>query len=84
MKYAEIQSLSDAKFKRLTGVPHLIFQQIVAVLEERMPTFGRPPKLSRADQLLLTENTVPSFISAKLTELASQPSAGQSGKLKTC
>ena len=52
MKYAEIQNLSDTKFKRLTGVPHPIFKQMVAILEKTMPTFGRPPKLSRADQLL--------------------------------
>lgn len=46
MKCAEIQNLSDAKFKRLTGVPHILFQQMVAILEEIMPTLCIPPKLS--------------------------------------
>ena len=54
MKYADIQNLSNEKFKRLTGVPHPIFKQMVVILEKSMPTFGRPPKLSRANQLLLT------------------------------
>ena len=54
MKYAEIQNLPDKKFKRLTGVPHPLFKQMVTILEKNMPNFGRPPKLSRANQLLLT------------------------------
>lgn len=54
MKYEEMKTRTDKDFKRLTGVPHTIFTQMVTVLEEGMPHFGRPPKLSRADQLLLT------------------------------
>ena len=54
MRYEEIKARSDQDFKRLTGVEHQTFQKMVAVLEEEMPHFGRPPKLKRADQLLLT------------------------------
>jgi len=54
MRYAEIQDRSDADFKRLTGVTHSTFKKMLAVLEREMPSFGRPPKLSRADQLLMT------------------------------
>jgi hypothetical protein len=54
MRYEEIKERSDKDFKRLTGVEHKTFRQMVAVLETEMPSFGRPPKLSRADQLLMT------------------------------
>ena len=54
MRYEEIKNRSDKNFKRLTGVEHETFKQMVAVLETEMPTFGRPPKLRRADQLLMT------------------------------
>jgi len=54
MKYEEIKDRTDKDFKRLTGVEHQTFKQMVAVLESELPNFGRPPKLSRADQLLLT------------------------------
>src|SRR5210317_1171872 len=54
MKYEEIENRTDKDFKRLTGVEHQTFKQMVTVLESELPNFGRPPKLSRADQLLLT------------------------------
>ena len=54
MRYKEIKNRSEKDFKRLTGVEHQTFQQMVSVLESEMPHFGRPPKLSRADQLLMT------------------------------
>lgn len=54
MRYEEIKARTDKDFKRLTGVEHKTFRQMVAVLEREMPSFGRPPKLSRADQLLMT------------------------------
>ena len=53
-RYEEIKNRNDKDFKRLTGVEHQTFKQMVAVLESELPNFGRPPKLSRADQLLLT------------------------------
>ena len=54
MIYEEIKDRNDKDFKRLTGVEHQTFKQMVAILESEMSNFGRPPKLSRADQLLLT------------------------------
>ena len=54
MRYEEIKDRTDKDFKRLTGVEHQTFRQMVVVLESEMPNFGRPPRLSRADQLLLT------------------------------
>ena len=54
MRYEDIKHRSDQDFKRLTGVEHETFKHMVAVLENEMPNFGRPPKLCRADQLLLT------------------------------
>ena len=54
MRYEEIKGRQDKDFKRLTGVEHPTFQHMVTVLESEIPKFGRPPKLSRADQLLMT------------------------------
>jgi len=54
MRYEEIKNRTDKDFKRLTGVEHQTFKKMFAVLETEIPTFGRPPKLSRADQLLMT------------------------------
>jgi hypothetical protein len=54
IRYTEIKERSDKDFKRLTGVEHHTFRQVVSVLETDMPNFGRPPKLSRAGQLLMT------------------------------
>ena len=54
MRYAEIKNRNNKDFKRLTGVEHQTFKHMVTVLESELPNFGRPPKLSRADQLLLT------------------------------
>lgn len=54
MRYQDIQDRSDKDFKRLTGVEHQTFRLVVKLLEKELPTFGRPPKLNRADQLLMT------------------------------
>ena len=54
MRYKEIKDRNDKDYKRLTGVEHQTFKQMVTVLESELSNFGRPPKLSRADQLLLT------------------------------
>ena len=54
MRYDEIKNRSDPDFKRLTGVSHQTFRQMAAVLETEMRNFGRPPKLERSDQLLMT------------------------------
>ena len=54
MRYEDIKDRTDKNFKRLTGIKHQTFQHMLAVLETNIPNFGRPPKLRRADQLLMT------------------------------
>src|SRR6266498_576985 len=54
MRYETIQQLRDTDFKRLTGVQQETFEKILEVVEQGLRDFGRPPKLSRADQLLMT------------------------------
>ncbi len=54
MNYETIEHLKDSDFKRLTGVQRETFSQMLAVIEKGLRNFGRPPKLSRADQLLMT------------------------------
>ena len=54
MNYKTIEYLKGSDFKRLTGVQREPFEQILTVIEKGLRDFGRPPKLSRADQLLMT------------------------------
>ena len=54
MRYETIQKLKDGEFKRLTGVRRSTFEQMLEVVEKGLREFGRPPKLSQADQLLMT------------------------------
>jgi hypothetical protein len=54
MRYETVQKLNDEDFKRCTGVQRRTFDQMLAVVEAGLRDFGRPPTLSRADQLLLT------------------------------
>jgi len=54
MNYETIKQLKDNDFKRLTGVQRETFEQMLAVIEKGLRDFGRPPKLNRADQLLMT------------------------------
>ena len=54
MRYETIKTLNDADFKRLTGLQPETFEKMLAVVQKGLRNFGRPPKLSRADQLLMT------------------------------
>ena len=54
MRYEEIKDWKGANFKRLTGVKPKTFAKMLVVLEKELRNFGRPPKLTRADQLLMT------------------------------
>lgn len=54
MNYKTIEHLKASDFKRLTGVQRETFNQMLAVLARGLRSFGRPPKLSQADQLLMT------------------------------
>jgi hypothetical protein len=49
-----MHSLSEEDFKRSTGVKRSTFDTMRQIVEQELGNFGRPPKLSRADQLLLT------------------------------
>jgi hypothetical protein len=54
MKYETIKQLKETDFKRLTGVQRETFDLMLKVVEKGLRDFGRPPKLSRADQLRMT------------------------------
>jgi len=54
MRYETIKTLSDEDIKRSTGVQRATFEKMLEVVETGLRDFGRPPKLCRADQLLMT------------------------------
>ena len=54
MRYEKIKDYGKEKFKRLTGVKKETFEKMLNVLETELRDYGRPPKLRRADQLLMT------------------------------
>jgi hypothetical protein len=54
MRYETIQDLKNEEFKRCTGVSREMFEKMLNVVRQGLRDFGRTPKLSRADQLLMT------------------------------
>jgi Helix-turn-helix of DDE superfamily endonuclease len=54
MHYETIKNSNAPDFKRLTGVQHATFELMASTLRQSLRDFGRPCKLSREDQLLLT------------------------------
>lgn len=54
MRYETVQILKDEDFKRSTGVSRAMFEKMLSVVKAGLRNFGRTPKLSRADQLLMT------------------------------
>jgi len=54
MRYETIKHLKDTDFKRLTGVQRETFEKMLEVVGKGLRNYGRPPKMSRADQLLMT------------------------------
>jgi hypothetical protein len=54
MRYETVKSLRDEEFKRSTGFTRETFEKMLTIIQRGMRDFGRPPKLSRADQLLMT------------------------------
>jgi hypothetical protein len=54
MRYETIQNLKAEEFKRCTGVSREMFEKMLNVVRQGLRDFGRTPKLSRADQLLMT------------------------------
>ena len=54
MRYETVKELKYADIKRSTGVSREVFEKMLVVLQKETREFGRPPKLDRADQLLMT------------------------------
>lgn len=54
MRYETIETLKDEDFKRSTGVSRAMFEKMIAVVRAGLRDFGRRPKLTREDQLLMT------------------------------
>jgi len=54
MRYETVQTLKEEDFKRSSGVQRSTFEKMLEVVRKGLRDFGRPPKLSRADQLLMT------------------------------
>ncbi len=54
MRYENVQNLKDEAFKRSTGVSRTMFEKMLAVVKKGIRDFGRTPKLSRENQLLMT------------------------------
>ena len=54
MRYEQIKGLKGTDFKRLTGVRRSTFEKMLEVVKEGRRELGRPPTLSRADELLMT------------------------------
>jgi len=54
MRYETVKLLREEEFKRSTGVTRDMFEKMLIILQRDLREFGRPPKMSRADQLLMT------------------------------
>src|SRR5512144_2683285 len=54
MRYETIQQLKDADYKHHNGVERETFEEMLKPVEKGLRDLGRPPTLSRADQLLMT------------------------------
>ena len=54
MTYEAIKHLESTEFKRLTGVKPETFETMLSYVKENTHLFGRPSKLSLADQLLMS------------------------------
>ena len=54
MRYETVKTLNDQDFKRSTGVRRQVFEAMLKVVTAELRDFGRPPKLNRAGQLLMT------------------------------
>ena len=54
MRFFEVSEFAEKQFYRLTGVKRSVFGQMVEVVRASLCGFGRPPKLSVEDMVLLT------------------------------
>lgn len=53
MRHAQVKNRKPEEFQRLVGVNPAVFEQMRQAVQEQKSVFGRPCKLSLADQLLL-------------------------------
>lgn len=56
LKYLDSKKLSETQFKQYTGISWTTFNLIIEQLKLHIPAKGRPPKLSKEDQILLSLN----------------------------
>jgi hypothetical protein len=54
MRYETVKKLTGKDFKRSTGISLKMFSEMLKVIKAGLRNFGRPAKLSREEQLLLT------------------------------
>lgn len=54
MKYETVKKLKEEEFKRAVGVSKKMFEEMIKVIKKNLRVFGRPPALSRENQLLMT------------------------------
>jgi len=54
MRCETVKTVKDEDFKGSTGVSREVFEKMLSVLQKESRDFGRPPKLNRTDQLLMT------------------------------
>jgi len=54
MEFFKVSVLAEKQFYRLTGVKRSVFGQMVEVVGGSLKGFGRPPKLSAEEMVLLT------------------------------
>jgi len=55
MRNETVEKLKDGEFKRSTGIHHSTFEKMLEVVEAGLRDFGRPPKLSQADQIIVAD-----------------------------
>lgn len=53
VRYSQLESRKASEFQRLTGVKPAVFVAMLEAVQSQTRVFGRPCKLSLADQLLL-------------------------------
>jgi hypothetical protein len=54
MREKDLNELKESEFKRLTGVSRETFDKMRTEIERKAAGFGRPPKLTCGDQVLMT------------------------------
>jgi chorismate-pyruvate lyase len=88
MRYDTVKELKDADFIRSIGVSQEMFEKMLAVFLKEMHDFGRPPKLARTDQLLMTQmmywREYRTMFSGSPMVSVKRLYAGRSKKLKMC